>query len=113
MHELSLAQALVEEVERRAQNEKAQKVTEVKVSLGKFSGVWRESIEFCYPILCEGTLLEGSTLAIDEIPLTLHCPQCQKDSHPQHFRLKCEHCQSTQVEITAGKEFKIISMEFQ
>jgi hydrogenase nickel incorporation protein HypA/HybF len=111
MHEMSLTQGIIDEVGRRAQELKAKRVSKVTLSLGVYSGVWRESVEFCYPLLAEGTLLQGSILEIREIPWVIRCRHCQKDSSPAYFRLKCEHCQGQEVDIVSGREFNIDSME--
>lgn len=68
MHELSLALALIDELEKAAQRESATRVTAVNVSIGEFSGVERDPFEFCFPLAAQGTIVEGAALSIEEVP---------------------------------------------
>ena len=55
MHEMSLAQALVDQVTELAEKDGCQKILSVDVSIGALSGVMRESLEFCFPVVARGT----------------------------------------------------------
>ena len=46
------------------------------------SGVVKEALLFSYDLACEGTLLEGSSLVIEEIPVMVHCPTCGIETLP-------------------------------
>ena len=111
MHELSLATSLVEQVENILKERDFRKVITVSVSMGKFSGVERESFEFCFPLVCEGTLVEGAKLEVVEVPVTLECQSCSKKTVIEEPVLVCGSCGSSSVQIVAGREFVISSLE--
>ena len=56
MHELSIANSLVESVAEAAQQAGAARVVAVHLRLGALSGVERDALEFCYDIASRGTL---------------------------------------------------------
>jgi hydrogenase nickel incorporation protein HypA/HybF len=111
MHEMSLAQALVDQVIELAGKDGCQKILSVDVSIGALSGVMRESLEFCFPVVARGTPLERALLNVTEIPLTAECAECGRISNPEPFDMECCHCGSMNLMITKGRDFKLISFE--
>jgi len=111
MHEMSLAQALVDQVTELAQKEGSQKILSVDVSIGALSGVMRESLEFCFPVVARGTALEGTVLNVTEVPLKAECGDCRRITYPEPFEITCSHCGSMNLTVTEGREFKLVSLE--
>ena len=111
MHELSLATALVEQVQRVCAAEKASAVESIRLRLGALSGVDRESFEFSFPLVADETCAAGAKLVFDEVPAEITCDACGKCSSPKKMFLQCSACGSTHVRITAGREFQIVSVE--
>jgi hydrogenase nickel incorporation protein HypA/HybF len=111
MHELSLAQALVEQVEAIRVREKAEAVLNVTVNIGALSGVNRESFEFAFPLAVEGTALAEARLCVEETPLSVTCSDCGRESKPEVTDPHCSGCGSVRTRITAGREFLIQSVE--
>jgi hydrogenase nickel insertion protein HypA len=73
MHELSLAHALVDEVERIQVQENAEAVLAITVEIGALSGVDRSSFEFAFPLAVEGSALAAALLTIEETPTDVTC----------------------------------------
>jgi hydrogenase nickel incorporation protein HypA/HybF len=113
MHELSLAQGLVEHVERLAKDDHAARVVRLVVLIGRYSGVEREAFEFAFPFAAEGTLAEGAELAIEERPIVVRCRTCSATSRPISTQLICGNCGSTEVELAGGREFMLQSIELE
>ena len=63
MHELSITRNVVAIVSERAQG---QRVTRVRLEIGRLSAVVPDSIRFCFDICAQGTPLEGAELEIVE-----------------------------------------------
>ncbi len=112
MHELSIAQSIKSGVEQVAKENNANKVTRVVVDIGVLSGVMKDSLEFCFPIACKGSILEDSQIDINEIPLKIRCDDCDQELIQLDCIVQCPKCESTTVEIVAGKEMKIIKIDF-
>jgi hydrogenase nickel incorporation protein HypA/HybF len=111
MHEMALAQALVNQVIELAEKEGCRKILNVQVSIGALSGVMRESLEFCFPVVARGTALEETLLNVVEVPLTAECRDCRSISNPKPFDIECCHCGSMNLMVTEGRDFKLISFE--
>ena len=76
MHEYSLAQALVERVEREARARRASAVHRVTVRLGPLSGVEPELLVTAYGHLRTGTLCAGAELDLVGEDVVWRCEAC-------------------------------------
>jgi hydrogenase nickel incorporation protein HypA/HybF len=113
MHELSLAQALVDQIEDLAKREGATSVDRVTVVIGALSGVEREAFEFAYPIAAEGSVLEGSELLVEEAPARVHCEACGWEGATELAWMRCAECGAQDVRIISGKEFTIREVDLE
>jgi hydrogenase nickel incorporation protein HypA/HybF len=72
----------------------------------------KEALLFAYELACEGSLLEGSRLVIETIPLVIYCATCQKDRVPPSlYQLSCPECGSPGQKIVSGREIEVASLE--
>lgn len=107
MHELSIAQSVVEAVlERTGQRP----VTTVRLRIGRLSGVVPEALRFCFDLATVGTALEGAGLEIEEPDGSAHCRDCGRDFSVNDIILLCP-CGSADVELRAGRELQVTSVE--
>ena len=112
MHELSVCQALISQVEELAQREMAQRVERVRVGIGPLSGVEPQLLQHAYPLAAAGTLAENSELEIENRPIRVHCPTCGKTSDASASRLLCAHCGDWQTTLVSGDELMLLQVEF-
>lgn len=113
MHELSLAQGLVEQLEHTAEAEQAVRIERVTVVIGKYSGVERDAFEFAFPFAAEGSKSANAELVVEELPVTVECRQCGSASNPDPTWLVCGNCGSNEVELKGGREFQVRSVELE
>jgi hydrogenase nickel incorporation protein HypA/HybF len=114
LHELSIAQAIVEGVLDTAERERADKVLRVRLRLGRLSGVVGDSLQFCYEMAVAGTVMEGSVLEIVELPLIIHCPACDADRILGGIQLMaCPVCGTLSGDLRQGRELEIESIEIE
>jgi hydrogenase nickel incorporation protein HypA/HybF len=112
MHELSIAINLVEVAEAAVQHLNVARVESVHLRLGVFSGVVADSLFFAYDIATEGTLLAGSSLVIEVVPLVIYCPKCEIEHELNNIQLlECPGCGTASNEIRQGKEIEIAYLE--
>jgi len=111
VHELSVAQSIVETAVEEAQAHGASRVVGINLQLGRMSGVQREPLEFGFEISSKGTAAEGATLKITEIPLTIRCRSCGAESGVEAWEFICRVCESGDVEILTGRELAIVSLD--
>ena len=66
MHEVSIIQSLMDQVERFAAEYSMIKVTRVVVRIGDQTGVCKESLQFAFAAISQGTLVEGAEFVIEQ-----------------------------------------------
>lgn len=112
MHELSIAHSLVEGVTEAAEKAGAKRVTRVQLRLGVLSGVVRSALEFGFEIATRGTLLDGATLEITELPVILACDRCGADSVLDGIQgFACPACGAPTPRLRQGRELEIDAIE--
>ena len=112
MHELSIALELVEIAQQVAQSAGACQVLRVHLKLGLMAGVEKDALVLGYHSAVRGTLLEGSQLEIETVPLRVMCHVCHQTSLLPGFQSYiCPRCGSSSTEIVSGQELEITTME--
>lgn len=112
VHELSIALSLVETVEEAARRAEAERVTEVQLVIGALSGVVPEALEFAYEVAVQGTMLEGSRLAIERVPAAVFCDVCDAEREmPGIQSFLCPVCGATTPLVVRGKELEVRAIE--
>lgn len=67
MHELGIAQSLVDLVTREVAGRPGARVTAVKVKIGELSGVEPEALRFAFDALKAGTACAGAALVVEPV----------------------------------------------
>lgn len=111
MHELSIAQDIVDIVRQNLPGKGTQPVRRVKVRIGEMAGVVPDSLEFCFQAITSNTMCEGAALVIEHVPVVLRCNACGKESALEHLAFYCPFCRSTDVVMISGNELQIVEME--
>ena len=78
MHEMSIAQSLLQMAEDEIARQGCTRLEVVNVTYGSLSGVVPESLQFCFEVMVQGTPHEGARLELTELPLRLRCTACGK-----------------------------------
>ncbi len=107
MHELAIAESVVDTVTERLAGAK---VTCVHLEIGALSGVVADSIRFCFDLATEGTGLAGARLEITEPPAQCRCRACGADFQPDSPIVLCP-CGSPDVAVLNGEQLKIVSVQ--
>jgi hydrogenase nickel incorporation protein HypA/HybF len=112
MHELSVARNIVEVTAEAVRAAGAVNVSVVRVRVGALAGVAPEALAFCYEVAARGSLLEGSHLVVETVPVLLRCPTCDRDVVPTDVcRLACPACGTPTADVRGGRELEVESVE--
>ena len=111
MHEMSIAQNIVEVVKQHLSHEDDRRVMSVKLRLGVFAGVERESLEYCFGVVTEGTPMQGARLDVEEVELTAQCRDCGATSELKYGAVVCPVCTSSDIAVLTGAEFEVIGVQ--
>jgi hydrogenase nickel incorporation protein HypA/HybF len=108
MHELSIALALVEQAQSLAE-----RIACITVSVGELSGVNPEALELAFPVAAENSMAAGARLIIETVAARARCRACGRESSPGFPFPACGHCGSPDLEISAGQELLIKTLELE
>lgn len=108
MHELSITQSIVDAIVEKMGDTK---VTTVRLSIGRLSGVVVDSIRFCFDLVTDGTTLDGARLVVDEPPGNARCRECAREFDVDDPIVLCPTCDASNVEVRSGRDLRILSVE--
>lgn len=112
MHELSICQALMEQVETIATARKSS-VRRVFLGIGPLAGVEPQLLKDAYPLVCAGTVAEGSQLDITETAIRVRCRSCGAETNATANRLVCGACGDWHTDLLAGDEMLLLKVELE
>ena len=114
MHELSIVQTLIEQVEQEVQRSGQEgQVTRLELVIGRLSGVNSDSIRFALQMLTPGTLLEAAEVHITEPKARCCCRACGARSEIDEFVVECPACGNADLFIEGGRDLILQSIELE
>ncbi|OGC02045.1 hydrogenase maturation nickel metallochaperone HypA [candidate division KSB1 bacterium RBG_16_48_16] len=111
MHELSIAQSILDTVIREVESHKLPQVKKIVVRVGALSGVMPDALQFSFEAIIPDTALAASTLEIEQLDVQGKCQQCEKQFDVENFSFTCPDCHSTKIEVVRGYELDIAYVE--
>jgi len=111
MHELSLAQGIVEIVQDYARKEAFARVKSVHLTIGALSHVDPRAIIFGFDVVARGTVAEGATLAIDRPGGSGYCTDCSKTVAIAAHGDPCPECGGNKWLLVGGDEMRVVDLE--
>ncbi len=111
MHELSIANSLLEAVREEACARPGARFSKVGVRVGELSGVEPDSLSFCFQALVAGTELEPLELAIERCPRRQHCGGCDTSFTVTDLELACPRCGSVETTCVGGEQLELSFLE--
>ncbi|MFF8774126.1 hydrogenase maturation nickel metallochaperone HypA [Kitasatospora sp. NPDC015120] len=113
MHEMSIATAVVDQVDAAARRHGARAVARVRLQIGELAGVVPAALGFCFELACAGTLVAGAVLETEAVPGRARCGPCATEwAVGMPPDLGCPHCAGGRVELLAGRELQILGVEW-
>ena len=111
MHELSLCLALLEQVQKIADEHQARRVVRIVVQMGPLSGVEARLLQQAYPLAAAGSIAEAAELVIETCPVRVECTQCSAVSEVVPNRLLCSQCGDYRTRVQSGDELLLAHVE--
>ncbi len=111
MHEMSLAEGVLQILEEQAKAQHFSQVKTVWLEIGQLSHVEPEALVFCFDVIKRGTLARDAQLEIIRTPGQAWCMMCAKSIAVQARYDACPHCGSYQVQVTGGDEMRVKELE--
>lgn len=111
MHEVSLMEQTLAIAVEQAQCHHARQIHRLTLKVGQQSGVVTDALAFAFDIVSQGTIAEGASLEMIEVPVTCRCESCQNEFQPPDWIYICPQCQHLSHTIIDGKQLELASLE--
>lgn len=111
MHELSVCQALLGQVESIAREHQAQGVEKIVLRIGPLAGVEPRLLQEAFSIARAGSVADASELLIETLPIRVRCESCGAESEATANRLLCGDCGDWHTQLISGDELLLASVE--
>ncbi len=111
MHELSIAQSLLEIVLEESRKHGMTKVRVIRLQVGELAAVVPDSLLFCFEMISENTAACGAIIEIETVPVVARCSQCQLLFQVENHVFVCPECQVPVMELVSGRDLSVMSVE--
>ena len=112
MHELSIAQSLIDIVCKQCLQNGFKEIEAINIKVGRASGIMPDALSFAFNAIKTDSIAKNAALNIEEVPVTGQCNACSNTFIAEdEYVLFCPICRGGSFIITAGRELDIIDME--
>lgn len=111
MHELSVAQDILDIIRRNVSPSELENVRVVTLKVGEQAGIVSDSLEFSFRALTMETPLARAQLSILRIPYRLHCNTCNEILDSPFGLGICPKCSGTQTTVVSGTELQVATID--
>jgi len=112
MHELSIAMSIVEIAQEEAERRGLVHVCAIHLKVGELYGVVEDALLSAYEMACDDTLLKGSRLLIESVPVVIYCQRCSSPKPLKSVQnFSCPECGTPSSEIVHGRELEVVGLE--
>ena len=111
MHEMSLAQSIVELAEEHALREGFACVRTIRVAVGQLSNVDPRALSFGFDVAARGTAAEGAALVVDRPPGLATCIDCAREVAIASRADGCPLCGGHHWVVVGGEELRVVELE--
>lgn len=107
MHEMSIAQSVLDIAFGEMEKNAASSIRKIKISIGQFSGVVKEALEFAFDVLKPETAAAAAEIEIEVTEVKAECPICgPAECSLNDLNLFCPNCNRV-LKITTGREMTV------
>ena len=111
MHEMALAEGVLQLIEDAARQQEFAKVTAVWLEIGQLSGVEVEAMKFCFDAVTRDSIADGARLEIIALPGAGWCMGCSMTVPMAEVFGECPRCGGYQMQVTGGTEMRVKELE--
>ena len=111
MHEMSLCEGIRQVVDQAAAAPEIERVTKVRLEIGRFAGVEKDALTFAWEVVMRGSKAEGAALEMIDLPGRATCFDCVKTVDINDRLDPCPDCGGGRLLPEGGDEMRIKDME--
>jgi len=113
VHEFSVCQDLLRQVEDLARAHNARTVSAIHLRIGPLSGIEASLLEQAFTVARAGTVAAAAVLATEALPIRVRCRSCGASGVASPNRLVCGACGDWHTELLSGDELLLASVELE
>lgn len=113
MHELGIAQSVLDAVHAEAANRGGAKAVKVGLRIGDLSAIDPDALRFSFEALTRDTDLDGLELEIEICPRRHRCQDCGTEFNVAGFVFDCPQCGANRNECISGEELDLAYIELE
>jgi hydrogenase nickel incorporation protein HypA/HybF len=110
LHELAIAESVVQIAHRHANG---RRVTKVQLKVGHLRQVVPSALSFSFELVAQDTPVDGAQLEMEEVPAVGLCRDCGAESRLESFPLQCLECEGFDLEVLTGEELFVEFLELE
>ena len=111
MHELPATEGILNVALEAARQNNARRIIAIDLVIGELAGIVDDSVQFYFDILSKDTIAEGAQLVFQRTPATFRCRDCGNIFTSNERDFTCPHCGQISIDVVAGNEFRVESIE--
>lgn len=111
VHEMSIAQSLLDIVLEEGRKHRLQEVKTIKLQVGALAAVVPDSLRFCFDLLSQQTIASGASLEIETVPIVARCSDCKELFEVENNVFLCPQCGQPTLDLISGRELSLMSIE--
>ncbi len=111
MHEMSLAESMLEIIKNQSETQQFKHVRAVTLEVGRLAAVEPDAMRFCFDAVTRGSIAEGARLEIVETPGTGRCFDCGRIVAMNELYGLCPECGSAHLQIVEGDRMRVKELE--
>jgi hydrogenase nickel incorporation protein HypA/HybF len=111
VHELSIAQNVLDIVLEEGRKHEIKQVLVIKLQIGALAAVVPDALTFCFEMLSQNTMAAGASLVVEILPVVARCKRCDEHFEVIDHDFSCPQCRQATVEMVSGRELTVASIE--
>ena len=111
MHEMALAESIVQIVEATARKNDATRVRAVRLEIGRLSHAEPEALRFAFDVVTRHGIAQGARLEIRATDGAAWCMKCSDTVPLARLGDPCPRCGSYQLQVSRGEEMRVLDIE--
>ena len=112
MHELGIAQSVLEAVQAEAAKRNSKPV-KVGLRIGELSAIDPDALRFSFEALTVETDVQSLELEIEFCPRRHRCLDCGTEFEIKNFVFNCPECRANRSECISGEELQLAYIELE
>ena len=111
MHELSIAQSILDTVVAEAEANDATRIVRIHLRIGQLTAIVEEALTFSFEVISKDTCAHGAHLETEFIAWKVRCTDCGHEYPVVEGIPLCPQCNHAGGETIAGRELQIVEMD--